>query len=131
MAENSSWTFYGYRTAAGRREVQVWFAGLHEDEKDEIRDTLGYLKMLPAHLWEKPEFYPLGDGLFEIRLKVNTLRKIYRIYGCFWPKDRRFSFTLLLGAEKKVSNQKHEVAEARKRKARLEGNEASIHEFEF
>lgn len=46
MTENSSWTFYGYRTATGRREVQVWFAGLHEDEKDEIRDTLDYLKML-------------------------------------------------------------------------------------
>jgi len=131
MVEQVSWTFYGYQTPAGGKGVQEWFDGLLEEEKDEARDRIGYLQKLPVAQWRKPEFAPLGDGLSEIRFRVNTVNKVVRIYGCFWPKHLRFSYSLLLGAEKKVKNPSHHVAEARKRLSRLERNEASVHEFEL
>ena len=131
MVEQVSWTFYGYQTPAGGKEVQEWFNGLLEEEKDEAGDTIGYLQKLPVDQWGKPKFAPLGDGLSEIRFKVNTVNKFVRIYGCFWPKGRRFSYSLLLGAEKKKKNPRRDVAEARKRMSRLERDEASVHEFEF
>jgi hypothetical protein len=131
VSEPISWTFYGYLTPNGGREVQDWFANLLEEEKDGARDTLGYLQAEPPHLWRKPEFSLLGDGLSEIRFRVSSLNRTYRIYGCFWPIGMRHSYTLLLGADKKVGNPRHDIAEARKRKRRLESEEVSVHEFEF
>ena len=131
MVEKISWAFYGYCTLAGGEEVQEWFDGLLEEEQDEARDVLVYLRSQPVNLWSKPEYFPLGDGLSEIRFKVNSLNRVYRIYGFFWPKGERFSYTLLLGRDKKVGNPKHEIAEARKRKSRVETGKASTHEFEF
>ena len=111
MVQTLSWTFYGYRTPAGGRIVQEWFDGLLEDERDEARDTLAYLQKLPRSQWVKPEYFPLGDGLSEVRFTVNTLKRIYRIYSCFWPKGKRFSYTFLLGNNKKLSNPKHDIEE--------------------
>jgi len=130
MVEEIAWTFYGYQTPAGGKEVQEWFDGLLVEERDEGIDTLVYLQALPVKLWGKPEYGQLGDGLSEIRFKVNALNRVYRIYGCFWPGGR-WSYTLLLGRDKKVSNPRHDIAEARKRKHRLEQGKASVHEFEF
>jgi len=50
MIETVSWTFYGYRTPAGGKEVQEWFDMLLEEERDEARDVLGYLQVQPIHL---------------------------------------------------------------------------------
>src|SRR5258708_2446563 len=110
------WAFYGDVTPAGGREVQEWFDALTDPEKDEVRDVVGYLQVLPLRLWDKPEYERLGDGLSEIRLKVNLLNKTYRTYGCFWPGGERFSYTFLLGKEKKVKNDERGKEEARKRK---------------
>ena len=131
MIENVSWTFYGYRTPGGGREVQEWFDALFEEERDEARDTFSYLQVLPPQDWGKPEYFPLGEGLSEIRFKVNALNRIYRVYGFFWPEGKRFSYTFLLGRDKKVSNPRQDIAEARKRKKQVESGKASIHEFEF
>ena len=131
MIETARWTLYGYCTPAGGRSVQEWFDGLLEEERDEAKDTLVYLQGVPLTQWAKPEYYPLGDGLSEVRFKVNELNRIYRIYSCFWPKGVRFSYTFLLGNDKKLSNPKHDIAEARKRKNRLEQGKASVNEFIF
>jgi hypothetical protein len=131
MIEKVFWTFYGYLTPAGGKEVQEWFDALLEEEQDEARDTIAYLQSQPVQLWVKPDHFPLGDGLSEIRFKVNSLNREYRIYGFFWPKGKRFSYTFLLGRDKKVGNPKHDIAEARKRKDRIESGKASTYEFEF
>ncbi len=131
MIEEISWTFYGYQTAAGGRNVQEWFDGLLAEEREEAADTIGYLQRLPLASWGKPQYHPLGGGLSEIRFTVNLLHKTYRIYGCFWPRKVRLSYTLLLGNNKKVKNPKHDVKESRKRKDWIEEGKASIHEFEF
>ena len=125
------WVFYGYVTPAGRREVQDWFNALTDPEKDEIRDVLAYLQPLPLRLWEKPEYEMLGDGLSEIRIKVSALNKTIRIYGCFWPEGDRYSYTFLLGKEKKVKNDEDGKKESRRRKGRLDRGEATVYEFEF
>ena len=126
-----NWGFYGYVTPGGQRDVQDWFNDLAAEERDEALDVLGYLQPLPLCLWNKPEFEHLGDGLSEIRFKVNLLNKIYRLYGCFWPEERRYSYTFLLGKEKKVKNDQHGKEEARKRKERLARKEATVHVFKF
>ena len=125
------WAFYGYESVSGGQLVQEWFDGLLDEEKDEALDTLGYLQALPLDLWAKPQFEALGDGLSEIRFKVNSVKKTYRIYGFFWPQQRRYSYTFLLGKEKKVKNDKRGVEEARKRLRKVRQFEVSIHAFKF
>jgi hypothetical protein len=131
MADEIRWTFHGYVTPAGGRDVQDWFDGLDQDARDEINDAIGYLRLLPIAQWRRPEFAPLDGGLSEIRVKANQLRRIFRMYGFFWPPKRRFVYTLLLGSDKKVQNPQHDIAEARKRLSRVQNKEASIHEFCF
>jgi hypothetical protein len=133
MADRISWTFYGYRTPAGGPDVQEWFDGLQEEEQDEVRDRLGYLQKLAPGAWGKPVFEPLGDEISELRIKVNVphLKAVYRIYGAFWPEGRRYSYTLLLGKDKKVDNDRRGKREAIERLKRLRRGEATTHEFEF
>ena len=78
-----------------------------------------------------PKFKNFGDGLSEIRFKVSSLNKIYRVYGCCWPRGLRYSYTLLLGADKKVNNPRKDIKEAKKRKKYLEEKKASVYEFKF
>jgi len=131
--EEISWTFYGYETPAGGKDVQDWFDGLRVEERDEATDVLVYLQALPRHQWFKPGFDLLDDDVSEIRFKVNALhvRKIYRIYGAFWPEKQRHSYTLLIGKDKKVDNDRRGKAEAIKRLKQLRRGEARIHEFKF
>ncbi|MGA2134107.1 MAG: type II toxin-antitoxin system RelE/ParE family toxin [Bryobacteraceae bacterium] len=133
MADRISWAFYGYRTPSGRADVQDWFDSLPDEVKDEIRDRLAYLQKSEISGWCKPEFEHLGDSISEIRIKVSVphLKAVYRIYGTFWPEGRRYSYTLLLGKDKKVNNDRHGKLEAIKRLKRLQQGEAIIHEFEF
>jgi hypothetical protein len=134
--ESVKWTFYGYVTPAGGRDVQDWFNGLPEEARDEARDTLAYLQQLPPSQWVRTDFAPLGDDIAEIRFKVNVEheQRIYRIYGTFWPEGLRYSFTFLIGKDKKVKNDKHGKSEAIKRLKKLKlphNDRGTVHEFEF
>ena len=129
--EKIVWGFYGYQTPAEGKPVQDWFNGLSEDEKDEAKDVIGYLQFLPRHLWTKPDFEAFDSDISEIRFKVGSLKKIYRIYGTFWPETRRYSYTFLVGKEKKVSNDKTGKKLARDRFGKLKSKEASAHGFRF
>jgi hypothetical protein len=133
MAEEISWRFYGYMTPAGGREVQDWYDGLSDEEKDEARDALSYLHKMPNHLWVGPRFKSIGDSISEVRFKVNVLHQqgTYRIYGAFWPVGQRYSYTFLLGKDKKVKNDRRGKREAIKRLRLLEQGRASVHDFEF
>lgn len=140
--EEVVWQFFGYETPAGGRVVQEWFDALLPEEKDEVLDTLGYLKALPLRLWIRPEYSPLGEGLSEIRFKVNSLNETLRIYGFFWPplpkaKDRRPGvkyhpcYTFLHGKDKKVKNDTAGKNEAIRRMRLVERKEARVHEFKL
>jgi hypothetical protein len=97
--------------------------------RNEIKDVLGYLQVLPNSQWAKPEFAPLGDGLFEIRQQDADYW--YRIYGCYWPQGVRQVFTFLHATTKKVKNDTDGKKLAGKRKSQLERGEATIHKFKF
>jgi hypothetical protein len=135
--EKVKWTFYGYVTPAGGRDVQEWFDGLPEEAQDEARDALAYLQQLALDQWGRPTFAPLGDGIGEVRFKVNVEheKRTYRIYGTFWPEGKQHSFTFLVGKDKKVKNDMRGKKEAVKRlkKLRLPRDQggSTIHEFEF
>jgi phage-related protein len=131
MGDAINWSFYGYITPAGGKEVQDWFDGLPEEAQDEIRDVIGYLEHRPSAQWSGPQFKALGGGLSELRIKCNELNKTYRIYGFYWPKGQRHSYTLLLGRDKKVKNADADVSQARDRLSEIEQKVATTHEFEF
>ncbi len=131
MAEAIEWAFYGYETASEGSDVQNWFDELTEDERDDARDTIVYLEHLKKELWGEPHFKGLNGKLSEIRFKANEAKKWYRIYGFFWPPRKRYSYTFLLGAGKKVSNPKKDIVKARKRLDRVADGSVNIHEFEF
>lgn len=129
--EDISWTFYGFCTQADGRGVQEWFDSLADEARDEARDTLAYLQHLPLPDWGYPRFEHLGDGLSEVRFKVNPLKLWFRIYGIFWPKGERFAYTFLYGNTKKVKNDVRGKDEAFRRKRLLENARAMVYEFNF
>ncbi len=129
--ENIVWGFYGYETPAGGKDVQEWFDGLHVDARDEALDVFIYLQALPRKSWALPRFEAFDADLSEIRFKVGSLNTWYRVYGTFWPEHRRYSYTFLLGKEKKVKNDARGTRLARERLTKLRNEEATIHVFRF
>ena len=125
------WQFWGYVTPAGNAEVQDWFDDLVDQEKDDIRDQLAYLQVLPPHLWKGPEFKAFDSDISEIRIGKGATKKLFRIYGTFWPKGVRFCYTLLIGKEKKTSNDRHGKREAEARLKLLRSGGANVREFKF
>jgi len=133
MDGSIKWVSYGYMTPNRRSDVQERFDALSEDEKDEARDVLAYLKHMPRHLWCSPAFEILDHDISEVRFKVNVLhvQRVYRIYGAFWPERKLYSFTFLIGKNKKVDNDRKGKKEAIDRLRRLRSREATIYEFKF
>ena len=125
------WQFWAYVTPAGNADVQNWFNDLLDEEKDDIRDQLAYLQVLPQHLWKGPEFKALGGEISEIRLGRGITKKFFRLYGTFWPKGVRLSYSVLIGKEKKTSNDRHGKQEAEASMRLLRNGGASVRQFEF
>jgi hypothetical protein len=126
-----TWVFHGYVTPAGNPTVQKWFNDLEDEEKDAVKDVLIYLRVSPRHWWTKPQFDSFDPDLSEIRITVNVLKRIYRVYGTFWPKSARYSYTFLIGKNKKVDNDRRGKREAIDRLRELRTGEASVKQFEF
>jgi hypothetical protein len=123
------WTFRGYTTEAGNSLVQEWFREeLSVDERDLIRDRIGYLQYVERHLWRRPSFDKLEDDLNEIRIK--TKAGPIRIYGCF-QDDQRHCFTMLHGLYKSADNDRKGKKVASDRLRLLRQKKGSTHEFDF
>ena len=129
--EKVVWSFYGYRTPAEGDPVQDWFDDLADDERDEANDTIRYLKFLPRHMWGLPKFEAFDADISEIRFKANSPKRIFRIYGTFWPRTHRYAYTFLVGKDKKVSNDKRGKKIAIARLKKLLSGEAGAHGFRF
>ena len=125
------WSFYGYITMAGTKEVLEWFRSLEQSEYDEAEDVILYLSRLPLEAWGEPPFKGLGDGLSEIRFKASKTKRIFRVYGYFGPVGRRYSYTMLLGDNKKVRNPSDDIQKARNRMKDVEKKRCFIHELQF
>lgn len=133
------WQFLGFESVEEGRPVQVWFDGLPEEVKDEIRDLLDYLGKLTGKLWRRPEFDGLvgAGGVSELRPQEvsverngNIETETYRIYG-FFPQDRKCTYVLLHGKRKGMKNDKHGKRAAKKRLNQLDQGRATVHKFEF
>jgi len=129
MTGTWNWTFFGFETPASNRPVQDWFYGLPEDAQDDARDILGDMQHLPNHLWRRPEFDQLDNGISEIRFdgKAGT----FRFYGYFGPRGQRQTYTLLHGAMKKKSKDRAAQELAEDRRDQIERGEARVYEFKF
>ena len=67
------WTFLAFESEMGVRYLDDWVSTLTEEEENEFAATLEGLQVLPRHLWQRPQFAPLGSqypGIGEIRFKV-------------------------------------------------------------
>jgi hypothetical protein len=110
------WKIEGFETAAGNRVVEDWFwDDIDEDERDALRDRMGYLTITPRHLWKEPRFKWFGD---------------MRVYG-FFPAERPDRFVFLHGVIKKANKDLEGIAVARTRLKRLSRGEGRTHEFDF
>jgi|ERR1700683_401995 len=124
-----NWSYRAYEAPSGNRPVQEWFTALSLEVRDEIRDLIDYLRHLPIQNWQYPRFEQLGDGISEIRVKVQKVR--YRVYGYFGPPTLHRCYTFLHGCDKKVSNDRHGKKIAKDRMAEIDRGDAKTHEFEF
>jgi hypothetical protein len=127
--QSYNWTFYGFETAGKNRPVSDWINALSPDAKDELVDMLLYMRIRPPNEWGAEHFKPLEEGLSEIRFKDSDA--VCRIYGHFGPVSCFQSYTMLVGAEKKVSNDRDSKKLAKTRRGQLERNEARIYKFDF
>jgi hypothetical protein len=119
------WTFRGFVTAADNRVVQEWYwSDIGEDDRDLIRDRVGYLKNVKHHLWKEPYYENLGE-FGEIKKK--TPRGALRIYG----EQDGYTFVLLYGILKKKTNDKQGKKTAGERLKKLKQKEGSTHVFKF
>jgi putative component of toxin-antitoxin plasmid stabilization module len=119
-----NWTFLGFETPAGNRPVRDWINGLLEDARDELVDVLLQLQIRPNNEWAPEHFKPLEDGISELRFKTATHK--YRIYGCL---EENQTYIMLVGTDKKVSNQKNAKDLAKERRSQLQRGEARTHPF--
>lgn len=123
------WTFYGFETPVGNRPVRDWINALSEDARDELVDILIYMRLRPHNEWAPEHFKPLEDGLSEIRFRDGS--SICRIYGYFGPQWFAQSYTFLVGAEKKVKNDRDSKKLAKSRRDQVERREARVYAFRF
>ncbi len=136
MAYDWKWTFLGFESSGEGRPVQTWFDALPEEEKDEIRDTLVYLKKITLRRWPEASYDPLlgAGGISEIKvaefrgLRNGVVQRItLRIYGFFGPKDHGRSYTFLHGTDKKVRNDTKGKSIGKRRLDELLRGEATVH----
>lgn len=126
------WQFLGFESVEEGQTVQVWYNGLPEEVKDEIRDLLTYLGKMTDRLWRKPEFDGLAGagGISELRPYGKIESETYRIYG-FFPRDRPHTYIFLHGTRKGMRNDKPGKQIAARRLEQLEQGAATVHQFEF
>lgn len=123
------WTFRGFETPVGNRPVLDWINTLAAEARYELIDIVIYMKVRPHNEWAPEHFKPLEDGISEIRFRDGD--SVYRIYGYFGPSWHLQSYTFLVGAEKKVKNDRDSKKLARSRRDQVERKQATIHDFSF
>jgi len=132
--QGCKWTFLDFESADEGKPVQSWFDGLPEDHSDEVKDRLSFLQVTPRSDWDDPYFDPLsGEGgeISEIRfdpVKCVRGKFYYRIYGFFGAEEEE-SYKFLHATNKKVRNDKHGKAIAKRRLRQLQNREAELHQF--
>lgn len=123
------WTFRGFETPAGNRPVRDWIAALAPATRDELIDIVLYMRIRPPNEWAGEHFKPLEDGISEIRFRGADC--VCRIYGYFGPTWCVQSYTFLVGAEKKVKNDRDSKKLAKSRRDQIERKEARFYPFSF
>jgi len=123
------WTFRGYETPARNRPVSDWLKELSADGLDELIDIVLYMRVRPPNEWDPENFKPLEDGISEIRFRDGDF--VCRIYGYFGPTWLLQSYTFLVGAEKKVKNDRDSKKLAKTRRDQVERRETSVYPFGF
>lgn len=125
--EKPLWKIEGFVTAARNAVVQSWYWDeIGIEERDAIRDRMGYLVYVKKNLWMEPRFKWFGD-IGEVRKSVST--GALRVYGYF--PDGPPVFVFLLGVVKKKTKDRDGVNSARTRLNRLKNGQGDTHEFNF
>ncbi|SRR5258708_37098889 len=130
------WTFLAFESIKDGKPVQVWFDGLPEDHRDEVRDRLGFLQVIPRSDWDDPYFDPLnGEGgeISEIRfdpIKCAKGKFYYRIYGFFGLEEEE-SYKFLHSVNKQRRNDRHGKAKTKQRLGELHNGAAKLHPFDM
>jgi hypothetical protein len=137
--EDVKWCFLGFESPAEGRPVQNWISQFKADHLDEhlyaIKDQLAEMQVMPLKDWGEPLFDELeGEGgISEIRIippiYSDGWEFHYRIYGVFDLES--VSYIFLHATNKKVRNDKHGKAIAKRRLSELQKGTAVPHELDL
>ena len=132
--EEWQWTFLSFQSTEDGKPIQEWYDRLPRDHKVEVASLLQYVQKLTRSAWGRPFFDPLeGEaGISEIIVPdIRDERGVayYRIYGYRGPEQQQYTF--LHATNKKVRNDEHGKAIARRRLEQLKRRDATVHEFDF
>lgn len=99
------------------------------EAQQDFDDLLRYLAVTPRHLWARPQFAPVGQGLGKLRWKANGIQ--YRPIGFFGPGSGQF--TLLIGAEERNRKwvPKDAPEQAARRMATVQSDTTRVRVYEY
>jgi hypothetical protein len=66
------WVFFAFESGMRARYLGDWVEALSEDEENEFVATLEGLRVLPRHLWRRPQFDFLSEPY--LRNRRNTVQ---------------------------------------------------------
>ena len=91
------WIFMEFVTSGDRGVITEWYDGLDIEAQEDFHARLERLANLQRHLWKRPLYASIKDGIGEIIFKANRIQ--YRPLGWFGPQQGQF--TLLFPAEER------------------------------
>lgn len=119
------WTWYCYDDAGDTDLWARWYHAQSARTRGQHRQIFEALEQREAFDWRKPLSKNLSDGLIEIYVRSEVQ---WRLFGFYWPKQQRRSFTIvLIGYHKgKIYTPPDAINQARKRKRDIENGTAKV-----
>lgn len=117
------WTWYCYDDGRPVDLWTCWYHGQSDRTRGQHRQVFEILEQLKK--WDKPLVKNLAKGLVEIIVKSEVQ---WRIFGFYWPKGQRRSFTIvLIGNHKgKVYDPPDAIKQARIRKTAVKNGKVKV-----
>lgn len=117
------WTWYCYDDGGNKNLWASWYHAQSDRTRGQHRQVFEILEQLET--WSRPLAKNLAKGLVEIIIRSEVQ---WRIFGFYWPRKQRRSFTIvLIGNHKgKVYNPPDATKKARNRIRNIENGKSNV-----
>ena len=119
------WTWHCYDDGKDEDLWARWYYAQSHRTRGQHRQIFETLEQREENDWRKPLTNNLGDGLIEIYVRSEVQ---WRLFGFYWPKGQRRSFTIvLIGYHKgKIYSPPGSIDQARKIMRDIENGNAEV-----